>query len=205
MTITLVAPADDPNPWQTARIRIKRMFENYRELVPGALEYSVTVEKNKKLTGYHAHFLLRGNYIKQQLMRVAAVRAGCGSRKPDLRRIKGAPRTVASYGLKSFRVAGYGLKSYEGETAAEALRINGGRLEHHSRGFVRVEGKPMLLDGAERHAKRQMFGALEGGVHFALTPGDVAQRIGDLWDVRAPADGTSIRLAPWPSAHQAAG
>jgi hypothetical protein len=159
MTVTLVADAGSVDPWQTARVRIKRMFEAYRELTGAVIEYSVVIERNPKGTGYHAHFLLKGDYVKQATMRIAAIRAGCGTRKPDLRKIKwGAGQAIAGYGLKGFSVAGYGLKGHSGVTASDALAMNGGRLEHHSRGFISIEGKPVLLSVANKHAMRQRYG-----------------------------------------------
>lgn len=161
MTLTQVADVDDPDPWKTARIRVKRFFELMRKTYGYVMEYSFTIEMNPKGTGYHAHFVLKSGFVNMKNLRTASKRSGCGTWVKYGRLLGHGRQSIAGYGLKGFKIAGYGMKTFDSDTAAEARRINGGRLEHHSRGFLSVEGTVCDLPTALAHAKKQLYGETE--------------------------------------------
>ena len=137
--LSWVAEAGDPSPCTTARARIGLMRRNLIRMgyVPG--EWSWTIEENPKETGYHVHMLQRGPSIPQRKLQEACKRGGAGI--PWIKRIERQGIWTSRYGLKGFGADGYGLKGFRPNgDAKEALRINNGRMEHHSRGFFAIEG-----------------------------------------------------------------
>jgi hypothetical protein len=92
-------------------------------------EWVIHVEPNPKETGFHGHAWHRGDFIPKAALQAASHAAGAGwTRIEAIRTAKGA----SAYGLKGL---GYGLKGTTDGSAAEYLRVNGGRLTHQSRGF----------------------------------------------------------------------
>ena len=133
ITITLLAPAGDSDPWQTARRRWNRTREYLKRAGVDPGESVLHVEPNPRGTGFHGHVWQRGaRPIPKAALQEAAHRAGAGwSRIERCRSTAGA----SAYGLKGL---GYGLKGTT-DGPAEYLRVNGGRLTHQSRGFFRGE------------------------------------------------------------------
>lgn len=130
-TATLVADAGSQDVWATVRKRMNRTIEYARELGVDVGELVYTVEPNPKATGYHAHVLQHGEgRIELELLKQAARAAGAGT-------ISGMQvvRNVQSASLYSLKASAYSLKGLQGEQRRLALAINGGRLEHHTRGF----------------------------------------------------------------------
>lgn len=153
--LSLVADADDPDPLATARIRIKRMRQALvrKGIRPG--EWSWTIERNPKGTGYHAHAVQRGSYIPQEELQDACERAGAGI--PYINLIRGNPSRTARYGLKTFGAAGYGLKTFGADDDGEhALAVNHGRLEHHSPGFFHIAGQKARVREVETYGIAQL-------------------------------------------------
>lgn len=130
-TATLVADADAPDVWAQVRRRMNRTIEYARSLGVDVGEVVYTVEPNPKGTGYHAHVLQHGRgRVDIELLKAAARRAGAGT-------ISGMAtvRDASSASLYSLKASAYSLKGLHGDQRRDALAINGGRLEHHSRGF----------------------------------------------------------------------
>lgn len=149
--LTKVAEIDDPKPLATARIRVKRMREILTEKGHAPGEWTWTMEENPQGTGFHAHVVQRGSYVPQRALQSASQRAGAGI--PHIQRVKGSPSRSARYGLKGFGAAGYGLKTYSPPGAGQlALRLNNGRLEHHSPEFFHIDGVKSGVRKVESHA-----------------------------------------------------
>jgi hypothetical protein len=166
---TMVAPADSPDPWQAVRYKMNLFFGFYRRKAP-LREISYVVEMNPQRTGYHVHALCHGPKWKISILKDAQRAAGLGLFGNHVVSI-GAVHEAAGYGLKGFQAAGYGLKGFSHEEAArEALRINGGRLEHHTRGFIRVNGKPCTLAAARKAFMKKKYGEMTSGVVFMRSP-----------------------------------
>lgn len=149
--LSLLADARDDNPCRTALVRIKRTRQALKRmgLAPG--EWSYTLERNPKGTGYHAHCLQTGGYIEQAKLQEACERAGAGF--PHINSITRQGVWTSRYGLKGFGADGYGLKTFRPQgNPAEALRINNGRLEHHTRGFFNYDGEILKVRDMERLA-----------------------------------------------------
>jgi len=175
---TLVADAGDPDPWQTARHRINKLFELYRRVRPLG-EASYVIEMNPAGTGYHMHAIQHGPFIDIATLASVRARAHVGLQGQDLH-IVGDRHDAAGYGLKGFSVAGYSLKGFTAqEGRREALRINGGRLEHHTRGFIRVAGKSVTMRAAREAAMRKKYGPPSPDVYWSKS------RMGD-WVYDAP-------------------
>lgn len=155
---TRMAASGDSDPLEVARTRMKRLRQALgRARVPCG-EWSWTLERNPEGTGYHAHAVQHGPYIPQRELQGAAEAGGAGI--SFIREIRAKPSVVARYGLKTFGAAGYGMKTFKSqETAEEALAINHGRLEHHTREFFIVHGEKMRPRAAESAAIQEMFGA----------------------------------------------
>jgi hypothetical protein len=148
LTLTLVAPQGDPNPWATAQRNIAVIRRNLGRLGVDPGEWVTHIEPNPKGTGFHAHIWQHGSRIPKQLLSEAADRAGTGWTR--IERIR-ATASASRYGLKGL---GYGLKGTT-DSPAEYLRVNGGRLTHQSRGFFR--GLPV------REAERRAIEDRTGG------------------------------------------
>jgi hypothetical protein len=66
---------------------------------------------------------------------------------------------TSRYGLKGFGADGYGLKTFRPNgDPKEALRINHGRLEHHSRNFYVIDGETIKVREFERLALAALNG-----------------------------------------------
>ena len=149
--LSLLADSDDQSPCTTALIRVKRIRQALRRMGIAPGEWCFTIEKNPKETGFHAHCLQTGTYIPQNALQEACERARAGI--PYINAIKRTGIWTSRYGLKGFGADGYGLKTFRPNgDSAEALRINNGRLEHHSRGFYQFEGEMLGVRDAERAA-----------------------------------------------------
>jgi hypothetical protein len=149
--LSLVADSEDEEPWTTARKRINRTRSVLRRNGQDPGEWTFTIERNPKSTGFHAHCLQSGLYIAQSTLQSASKSAGAGI--PYINAIKRPGMWSSQYGLKGFGADGYGLKTYRSiGSQHEALRINGGRLEHHSKGFFTIAGRRYGVRQAERVA-----------------------------------------------------
>lgn len=156
--LSLMAPEGDPDPLQTARIRMRRIHQALGRKGIQSGEWSWTLEHNPLDSGYHAHVLQHGPFLDQGLLQVACHKAGAGI--PYINAIKRTPGKSARYGMKGFGADGYGLKKFRAEGDAQlALRINGDRLEHHTRAFFRINGNAAPLKEVERAAIAEQFPA----------------------------------------------
>jgi hypothetical protein len=156
--LSLLAGESDESPCSTALTRVGLIRRNLKRigLEPG--EWSFTIEKNPNGTGYHAHCLQHGPSIPQAELQESCVRAGAGF--PHINSIKREGVWTSRYGLKGFGADGYGLKTFRPNAdAREALRINNGRLEHHSRAFFAIDGEALRVRDMERYAIAELNGA----------------------------------------------
>ena len=155
--LSLLAGESDENPCGTALRRVGLIRRNLKRmgLEPG--EWSFTIERNPKETGYHAHCLQRGKSIPQAELQESCVRAGAGF--PHINSIKREGIWTSRYGLKGFGADGYGLKGFRSNgDPTDSLKINNGRLEHHSRHFFEIDGMPVRVREMERQAIAAMNG-----------------------------------------------
>lgn len=149
--LSLVAGESDESPCTTALTRVKLIRRNLKRMGRHPGEWTFTIERNPKETGYHAHCLQRGSYVPQAELQEACERAGAGI--PYINAIKREGIWTSRYGLKGFGADGYGLKTFRANgNPREALRINNGRLEHHSRGFFAIDGDALRVRDMEREA-----------------------------------------------------
>lgn len=149
--LSLAAERHDSDPCRTALIRIKRTRQALKRMGVPAGEWCYTIERNPKKTGYHAHCLQTGPYLPQDVLQAACQRAGAGI--PYINAIKRKGVWTSRYGLKGFGADGYGLKTFRPDgDATDALRINNGRLEHHTRGFYDFDGEILKVRDMERAA-----------------------------------------------------
>lgn len=149
--LSLLADSDDGSPCRTALIRIKRIRQALKRMDVPSGEWSYTIERNPKGTGFHAHCLQVGPYIPQNQLQIACERARAGI--PYINEIKRTGKWTSQYGLKGFGADGYGLKTFRPNAdPTDALRINNGRLEHHTRGFYHFDGETMKVRDMERLA-----------------------------------------------------
>ncbi len=149
--LSLMAESEDHSPARTALIRIKRTRQALRRMGIPAGEWCYTIERNPRGTGFHAHCLQIGPYIPQDRLQAACERAGAGI--PYINAIKRTGVWTSRYGLKGFGADGYGLKTFRPSAdPTEALRINNGRMEHHTRGFYGFDGETLRVRDMERLA-----------------------------------------------------
>jgi hypothetical protein len=149
--LSLVANQGDDDPCATALNRINRTRSNLVRMGHRPGEWTFTIERNPRGTGFHAHCLQTGLYIAQSILQSACESAGAGI--PYIESIKREAVWSARYGLKGFGADGYGLKTFRSTgSASDALAINNGRLEHHSRGFFTIQGHRYQVRAAERAA-----------------------------------------------------
>jgi hypothetical protein len=149
--LSQVAESGEDNVYATARTRINRMREYLKRWGRDPGEWCYTIEKNPEESGFHAHCLQWGGFIPQEELEQACFRAHAGI--PYINRIRRTGVWTSRYGLKSFGADGYGLKTFRPNGgSAEALRLNNGRLEHHSRGFYRIDGEILGVREMERAA-----------------------------------------------------
>jgi hypothetical protein len=155
--ISLIADETSSMPIKQARARMQDIRQGLKRRNQPMGEYCWTIEHNPRGTGYHTHMLQRGGYIRQSLLQSACESAGAGI--PYIKAIKGAEQTVAGYGLKGFQASGYGYKGFGDDSLArDALAMNGGRLDHHSRAFYQVAGITVPVKEAERNAQKILYG-----------------------------------------------
>jgi hypothetical protein len=172
MRFSLMAEMGDPNPFATARIRVKRTRQALLRMGIQSGEWTWTLEQNPERTGYHAHLLQHGPSIPQAALQEACIRAGGGI--PWIETIKRKPGRLAQYGLTGYGADGYGLKKFRAEGDAEfALYINGGRIEHHTPGFFRTRGVAMSVRAVESAALSALYPPA-GGNHIVCSGKQVA-------------------------------
>jgi len=181
LRLSLVADEGDPDPWQTARLRINRTREYLKRWGEPAGLWGFHVERNPGENGFHAHVVQHGSHkVNKDALDQAAFRAGAGlTRVRKVQHVDG----LAEYGLKGAAIAAYGLKgALEG---TEYLRLNGGRLGHYSRGFFRnSEGATLAVRVAETQAMRALYGEQEQGQWTLMT-----ERGAKSWGSLQPASG----------------
>lgn len=160
ITLTEVADRDDPEAWQTARRRVNRTREYLvRQSVDPGL-WAVFVERGEDTGMVHAHIAQRGpRPVPKDALQEAAHRAGAGWSRIEAIRGTG---DFSRYVGKSF--SRYVGKSFAQDDAGDALRLNGGRIGHFSRGFfVSPDGRTIGVRSAEKHAVRAIRGESETG------------------------------------------
>lgn len=149
--LSLMADLSDESPCSTALTRIGLIRRNLKRMGREPGEWTFTIEPNPKGTGYHAHCLQRGPSIPQAELQESCMRSGAGI--PYINAIKREGIWTSRYGLKGFGADGYGLKAFRPSgDSREALRINNGRMEHHSRAFFAIEGEKLRVRDMERVA-----------------------------------------------------
>lgn len=148
---TAMAPPDDPKPVATARIRMKRLRQTLlRKGVDGG-QWAWTLEKNPNETGFHAHAVQHGPYVRQAHLGDAADSAGSGI--VFIQKSRTIADDIVRYATKGFGSVSYGLKTFKDrELAHEALTINGGRIEHHTRDYYQYDGHRIAVRKAEEYA-----------------------------------------------------
>lgn len=175
--LSLVGNSGDEHPAKTALIRIKRIRQALKRMGVPMGEWCYTMEKNPKDTGYHAHCLQSGPYIPQDRLQEACERARAGI--PYINAIKRTGQWTSRYGLKGFGADGYGLKTFRPTgNPTEALRINNGRLEHHTRRFYSFDGEPLAVRDMERLAISQL-NANDPKAFIGMRGVDVQRVMGD--------------------------
>lgn len=166
--LSWVAGKLDGSPCSTALTRIGLIRRNLKRMAWDPGKWCFTIEKNPKGTGYHAHCLQIGRSIPQDVLQVACLKSNAG--QPDIRSIRRSGVWTSRYGLKGFGADGYGLKGFRPNgDSREALRINNGRMEHHSRGFYAIEGDAIGVRVMERLALAAMGGAVNAVYVGAMT------------------------------------
>jgi len=175
--LSLVGDDGDTDPCRTALVRIKRTRQALKRMGLRSGEWCYTIEKNPKGTGFHAHCLQTGPYIPQDALQTACQRGGAGI--PYINAIKRQGVWTSRYGLKGFGADGYGLKTFRPDgDATHALRINNGRLEHHTRGFYGFDGEVLRVRDMERLAIGQ-FNLNQPSAFVAMPAERVESVIGD--------------------------
>lgn len=119
--LRMVTLTQIPEPWQLARQQVRDFLRRLRR--SGTVEWAWTIERNPRGTGYHAHALSHGDYMRKELMRER-----WGGRFVDVRRVAA---TATGYLAKCQQLAGYQQKD-----ADKHLEINGGRAIHMTRGYL---------------------------------------------------------------------
>lgn len=153
--LSLVAGLADDDPCTTARFLLKLVRRNLKRMNFDPGEWCWTIERNPEKTGYHAHCLQRGRSIPQAELQEACFRAGAGI--PYINSIVRKGIWTSRYGLKGFGADGYGLKTFRANAdSREALKINHGRMEHHSTGFYAIDGDILKVRDMERVAIAEM-------------------------------------------------
>lgn len=179
--LSLVGDQGDEDPCRTALIRIKRTRQALKRMGYDPGEWTYTIERNPNDTGFHAHCLQRGSYLPQDALQTACERGGAGI--PYINAIKRTGQWTSRYGLKGFGADGYGLKTFR-PTAdpADALRLNNGRMEHHTRGFYSYDGEILKVRDMERVAIGQLN--CDKPTAFVGMPADLAPVVIGRQDTR---------------------
>lgn len=176
--LSLVADAGVADPLEMARTRIKRIRQALSRAGVQYGEWCWTLEQNPEKTGYHAHVVQHGPYIDQGQLQDACLSARAGI--PYINIIKRTPGRTARYGLKGFGADGYGMKKFRTpDDAWFALYINHGRLEHHSRGFYRLNGIPTPVREVEHAAVAKVFPA-KGADYVLCSPTQARRYLDDI-------------------------
>lgn len=185
LAITMAAPkrmirlsglgaVGDSDPCRTALVQIKRTRQALKRMGYKPGEWCYTIERNPKGTGFHAHCLQTGSYLDQDVLQTACQRGGAGI--PYINSIKREGIWTSRYGLKGFGADGYGLKTFRPDgDAADALRINNGRLEHHTRGFYQYDGEVLKVRDMERLAIGQLN--VDQPLAFVGMPAELAESV----------------------------
>jgi len=191
--LSLLAGESDESVCGTALTRVGLIRRNLKRIGISPGEWCFTIEPNPKGTGYHAHCLQRGLSISQAVLQEACARAGAGI--PYINAIKREGIWTSRYGMKGFGADGYGLKSFRPNgNAQEALRINNGRVEHHSRAFFEVEGEVLRVREMERQALTAMGGSRRTA-YMGATARSVPSILGDVKLRHAMIRDVSLRSA----------
>lgn len=179
--LSLVGDDGDSDPCRTALIRIKRTRQALKRMGFEPGEWCYTLEQNPKETGFHAHCLQTGSYLPQDALQTACKRGGGGI--PYINAIKREGIWTSRYGLKGFGADGYGLKTFRPDgDPTHALRINNGRMEHHTRGFYGFEGEILKVRDMERLAIGQLNA--DKPLAFAGMPAEIAESVVGDMDLR---------------------
>lgn len=155
--LSLAADQGDESPCSTALKRVKLIRRNLKRMNRHPGEWTFTIERNPEDTGFHAHCLQRGKFIPQDELQDACLAAHAGY--PHINAIKREGIWTSRYGLKGFGADGYGLKSFRANgNPRDALRLNNGRLEHHSKEFFSLDGVKLRVRDMEREAVAALNG-----------------------------------------------
>lgn len=180
--LSLVGDDGDVDPCRTALIRIKRTRQALKRMGFRAGEWCYTIERNPKETGFHAHCLQTGPYIPQDALQTACKRGGAGI--PYINAIKREGIWTSRYGLKGFGADGYGLKTFRPSAdPTDALKINNGRMEHHTRGFYSYDGEVLKVRDMERAAIGELN--CNKPLAFVGMPSGLAPSVIESADVRS--------------------
>jgi hypothetical protein len=155
--LSALATFDDDRPGAAAVAKMKLIRRNLKRFGVPPGEWCWTLEKNPEGTGYHAHAIQRGRSIDQAVLQEACARSDAGI--PYINAIRRTAQWTSRYGLKGFGADGYGLKTFRPNAdSREALRINNGKLEHHSTNFYAIDGDTVLVRQMESNALAEMNG-----------------------------------------------
>lgn len=140
-----------PADWQQIRRLMNALANQVRRRGCDWL-WAYHVEGNPASDGAHAHAWVRGDLPEGDALAVACAQAGVG--RPHIEPVWSVGRALP-YGMKNV------LRSFDLPAAlalanqATFLRLNGGRLVHHSRGFfLDRDGAPAGLRSAKRAVTR---------------------------------------------------
>lgn len=130
LTALPTSPAGDLD-WQRSRGQVRDWLRRIRADHPG-FEMGWAIERNPRETGFHAHGVQHGPYVRQSVLQER-----WGGRIVDIRALSRPGDGV--YAIKeAVRVAGYAVKGGTEDFAGlgEHLAVNGGRAAHFTRGFL---------------------------------------------------------------------
>jgi hypothetical protein len=132
VTLTQLPTCPDGSlDWQRSRSQVRDYLRRVRRDYP-RFDVGWAIERNPKLTGYHAHLLQHGSYVPQRFLADL-----WGGRRVDVRALSRPEAGV--YAIKeAVKVAGYVVKNGKDNFVGlqEHLAINGWRAAHFSRGFL---------------------------------------------------------------------
>lgn len=170
LTLTNVADSAAEDPWQQARVNINRTREYLKRSGVDPGSWATFVERGSKTGMVHAHIAQTGSRpIPKDVLQECAHRAGIGWTRIEAVRKTG---DLSRYVGKGFGIAGYGVKTFgdDAETdPREALRLNGGRIGHFSRGFfLSAAGAKLPVREAEKLAARLARESRDEGGRWVL-------------------------------------